>query len=438
MRPATLLLWAAFATRPAPVRGVGSAPNPAPAPAPAPQPRPTPRPVPRPTPRPVPRPTPRPVAPAPTSRPVPAPTPRPTPAPSSYAPTTSAPSTRPTPRPTYAPTTPAPTPATPFPTTKPTLSCDDVAGAPTASLLKGTYTSMEDAYDNERHGHATYGCAVELIETHEQYDKAEPYLWCVLGHCAGCDGDGPCPTAVVDLETTAMCESAVWNYLGFVSRKKSEPDYDHARTYYDTALTLWPGNCGAMSYLTELHLTLNNATAASKTHSQLCAACDESFAAPLVDSMGACPSATATTEVKGQATLAGLSLADAQRNEFVIVAALADLHNVETAAVAVSFSAMTRRRLSGGVVVSYTIAYDDVAPALALDAAMFDQALTDAAAASGVADVFDAVETVAFGGSEAPVAASAESGETEVVSDAAFRPLGRGVLLVAAAAACLL
>ena len=305
------------------------------------------------------------------------------------------------------------------------------------SLLKGTYTSMEDAYDNERYGHATYDCAVELIENHQQYDKAEPYLWCVLSHCAGCDADGTCPTAVVDLETTAECESAVYNYLGFVNRKKAAPDYDHARTYYDTALDLWPGNCGALAYLTELHLTLNNATAASKTHSLLCAACDESFAATLVDSMGACPSSTATT-VKGQATLAGLSLEDAQQNEFVIVAALADLHEVDAAAVAVAFSAMARRRLSGGVVVSYTIAYDDAAPALALDAAMFDQALTDAAAASGVADVFDAVETVAFGGSEAPVAAAAESGESEVVSDAAFRPFGRGVLLVAAAAACLL
>ncbi|CAH0373544.1 unnamed protein product [Pelagomonas calceolata] len=305
------------------------------------------------------------------------------------------------------------------------------------SLLKGTYTSMEDAYDNERYGHATYDCAVELIENHQQYDKAEPYLWCVLGHCAGCD-DGPCPTAVVDLETTAECESAVYNYLGFVNRKKAAPDYDHARTYYDKALELWPGNCGAMSYMTELHLTLNNATAASTTHARLCEECDESFAAPLVASMGACPSPTVTTEVKGQATLAGLSLADAQQNEFVIVAALADLHEVETTAVAVAFSSYTRRRLSGGVVVSYTIAYDDVAPALALDAAMFDQALTDAAAASGVADVFDAVETVAFGGSEAPVAAASESEESGVVSDAAFRPLGRGVLLAAAAAACLL
>ena len=300
---------------------------------------------------------------------------------------------------------------------------------------------MEDAYDNVQHGHATYECAEILIEELQQYDKAEPYLWCVLDHCAGCDVDGTCPTAYLGLDTTTMCESAVYNYLGFVSRKKSEPDYAHAHTYYDTALTLWPGNCGAMNYMTELYMTTGNATAASTTHARLCEECDESFAAPLVASMGACPSPTATTEVKGQATLAGLSLADAQRNEFVIVAALADLHEVETTAVAVAFSSYTRRRLSGGVVVSYTIAYDDeVAPTLTLDAAKFDQALTDAAAASGVADVFDAVETVAFGGSdeEAPVAASAESGETEVVSDAAFRPLGRGVLLVAAAAACLL
>ena len=138
-----------------------------------------------------------------------------------------------------------------------------------------------------------------------------------------------------------------------------------------------------------------------------------------------------TTTVKGQATLAGLSLADAQQNEFVIVAALADLHEVETTAVAVAFSAMTRRRLSGGVVVSYTIAYDDAAPALALDAAMFDQALTDAAARR------------AWPTSSTPsrpwrsVVPKLRSrrrrrARRPVVGDAAaFRPLGRGVLLVA-------
>ena len=124
---------------------------------------------------------------------------------------------------------------------------------------------MEDAYDNAQHGHASYECAEILIEELAQYDKAEPYLWCVLDHCAGCDVNGMCPTAYLSLETTSKCESAVWNYLGFVNRKKATPDYDHAKTYYDKALELWPANCGALSYMTELHLTLNNATAARAT-----------------------------------------------------------------------------------------------------------------------------------------------------------------------------
>ena len=79
MRPTTLLLWAAFTTRPAPVRG-GQRPQPGSG-APA---TPDAAACAAPDAQPVPRPTPRPVAPAPTPRPVPAPTPRPTPAPSSY------------------------------------------------------------------------------------------------------------------------------------------------------------------------------------------------------------------------------------------------------------------------------------------------------------------------------------------------------------------
>ena len=147
---------------------------------------------------------------------------------------------------------------------------------------------MEDAYDNTQHGHATYECAEILIEELEQYDKAEPYLWCVLDHCAGCDVDGMCPTAYLGLSTTAHCESAVWNYLGFVNRKKATPDYDHAKTYYDKALELWPGNCGALSYMTELHLTLNNATAARATHADFCAACDGP-SEDAVAQLGSCP-----------------------------------------------------------------------------------------------------------------------------------------------------
>ena len=370
--PGSGLLWAALITQPALARLKAA---PAPNPAPAPRPNPTPRPVPAPTRRPTARPTPQPVAPNPTN---PAPSPRPT---------VPAPSVGPTPTPTYAPTTPLPTPS-------PTLSCDEIAAADMTTLLKGTYTNMEDAYDNAQHGHATYACAVELIEEHVQYEKAEPYLWCVISHCDGCDASGMCPTAGIGLDTTAECESAVYNWLGFVSRKKPVPAYDHARTYYDAALELWPENCGAWEYLTELHLTLSNATAAAKTYATLCATCDESFAAPLVGTLGECPTPAVTVEVRGSATLDGITVAEALANEDVIVKALAALHGVAADRVAVSIASTRRRRLAEGVVVSYTITYEDAAPVLDLDAAAFDAALETAAADAGVADIFEAVATV--------------------------------------------
>ena len=185
------------------------------------------------------------------------------------------PSPRPRPRPSPTPKPTMPQPTTLAPTTVAASTCrSTIAAAPTPSLLKANYSSMEDAYDNAQHGHASYECAEILIEELEQYDKAEPYLWCVLDHCAGCDVDGMCPTAYLGLSTTAHCESAVWNYLGFVNRKKAPPDYDHAQTYYDKALALWPANCGALSYVTELHLTTGNTTAARATHADFCAACD--------------------------------------------------------------------------------------------------------------------------------------------------------------------
>lgn len=375
MRPKLMmLLGAALVAQPALARLRAA---PAPNPAPAPRPNPTPRPVPAPTRRPTARPTPQPVAPNPTN---PAPSPRPT---------VPAPSVGPTPALTYAPTTPLPTPS-------PTLSCNEIAAADITTLLKGTYTNMEDAYDNVQHGHATYACAVELIEEHVQYEKAEPYLWCVISHCDGCDASGMCPTADIGLDTTAECESAVYNWLGFVTRKKPVPAYDHSRTYYDAALELWPENCGAWEYLTELHLTLSNATAAAKTYATLCATCDESFAAPLVGTLGECPTPAVTVEVRGSATLDGITVAEALANEDVIVEALAALHGVAADRVAVSIASTRRRRLAEGVVVSYTITYEDAAPLLALDASAFDAALETAAADAGVADVFAAVATVAL------------------------------------------
>ena len=84
------------------------------------------------------------------------PSPRPRPRPS--------PTTKPTLRPTYSPR-----PTTLAPTTVAASTCrSTIATAPTPSLLVANYSSMEDAYDNVQHGHATYECAEILIEELEQ------------------------------------------------------------------------------------------------------------------------------------------------------------------------------------------------------------------------------------------------------------------------------
>lgn len=142
---------------------------------------------------------------------------------------------------------------------------------------------MEDAYDSDKYGHAKYSCAATMVDDYEQYDKAEPYLWCVLGHCGRCDGDdddgsgsgggSDCPTAGVGLYSNTTCVSATYNYLGFVERKKTAPDYVASEEYYRKSISLWPSNCGALSYLTELYLTIENETLADETLQTLCDRC---------------------------------------------------------------------------------------------------------------------------------------------------------------------
>ena len=155
------------------------------------------------------------------------------------------------------------------PTLAPTSAAEEycrsvIATTDTADLLKESYTSVEDAYDSDAFGHATYHCAEILVDELAQYDKAEYYLWCVVGHCEDCSGSaGSCETSYVGLDSRDECRSATLNYLGFVNRKKAVPDYDHAEDYYLEALDLWPQNCGALEYLAELYETTGNATAAA-------------------------------------------------------------------------------------------------------------------------------------------------------------------------------
>lgn len=202
------------------------------------------------------------------------------------------PSPSPSPRPVAAPTpSPSMMPTTQEEYDQETYCRNTIANTSTETLLKANYTSMEDAFDHDTWGHANYACAKLLLEEYEQYDKAEPYLWCVFDHCAECDGTAAsCQTRSVGLYTESECNSATWNYLGFATRSKSEPEYGRAKIYYTEALSLWPENCGAMAYLTELYLTVGNATMAQETYDRFCEdGCDAADAEEAAAALGACP-----------------------------------------------------------------------------------------------------------------------------------------------------
>ena len=52
-------------------------------------------------------------------------------------------------------------------------------------------------------------------------------------------------------------KSDVLNYLGFANRKKQTPNYELAENYYLEALALDPNHIGALEYLGELYVELN-------------------------------------------------------------------------------------------------------------------------------------------------------------------------------------
>ena len=202
-----------------------------------------------------------------------------------------------------------------------------------------------------------------------------------------------------------MCESAVSQYLGRTARRRRRTTMPR---HYDTALDLWP-ETAALSPTPEP--TRPRIPRRPPRDARAASFFDD--VRHRRDSMGA---ACRRGRRPGQATLAGLSLADAQQNEFVIVAALADLHEVDAAAVA-AFSAMTRRRFRGAV--SRTIAYTarprwpSTRPCLIR--------LSDAAAASGVAGT-------PFPTWRRWVRFVAGHGKVTGASATRLRPLGRGVL----------
>ena len=102
--------------------------------------------------------------------------------------------------------------------------------------------------------------------------------------------------------------------------------------------------------------------------------------------------------VTGAITFSGLSLADAQANDAVLIDAIADSAGVDKSRVSISIAAAARRRLSDGVIVTYSIATDTTADADALTTTLSalttedaNAALTTAAAEHGVSATFETV-----------------------------------------------
>ena len=136
------------------------------------------------------------------------------------------------------------------------------------------------------------------------------------------------------------------------------------------------------------------------------------------------PKPTAAPVVTGDFTFSGLSLTDAQANEAVLIDAIADSAGVDKSRVSISIAAATRRRLSDGVIVTYTITTDSTAAADELVGTMSDltteecsTALTTAAATHNVASTFESVTVTQI---STPVAAAATADAADENEDASL------------------
>ena len=151
------------------------------------------------------------------------------------------------------------------------------------------------------------------------------------------------------------------------------------------------------------------------------------------------PKPTAAPVVTGDITFSGLSLTDARNNEVVLIDAIADSAGVDKSRVSISIAAATRRRLSDGVIVTYTITTDSTAAADELVGTMSDltteecsTALTTAAETHNVASIFESVALTDMG---TPVAAAATADAADENEDAALASDAAAPRQFAAAAA---
>jgi len=123
----------------------------------------------------------------------------------------------------------------------------------------------------------------EAYKTEEGADHLIERIWCFEDHC-------PAPALGFyegnQAWASERCRADAYSLLGFVYRKRPQPDVARAESYYHKALELVPAHCEAAGYLGELYLQTRDFEKASATflrlqtlaESQKTAACDGSLA----------------------------------------------------------------------------------------------------------------------------------------------------------------
>jgi len=69
------------------------------------------------------------------------------------------------------------------------------------------------------------------------------------------------------------CTAFIYTDLGFISRVRPKPDFEASERYYNSALQISPGMCGATAYLAELRVQQGNQANADKMYAKACTAC---------------------------------------------------------------------------------------------------------------------------------------------------------------------
>ena len=114
------------------------------------------------------------------------------------------------------------------------------------------------------HSNAFAAATYDSINSSEEYQKAEKLI-----------NNGSYENAINLLESLlsedpdGYTKADLYNYLGFATRKQTNPNYDLAEKYYLKALEINNNHLGALEYLGELYFETNRPDQALKLLSRI-------------------------------------------------------------------------------------------------------------------------------------------------------------------------